>query len=161
MGIGTGGWVHAAVLPDIELVGRMHATDFFDYDGGNALDVFAGGSVGVRGRYRYKETLLLGGEALIDYQVRTSSGQHFVSGIVGVPIAEQAAPGLWVYTNVSLGIAIPLHEKAAVPFFGFQEIPIGVAWQATPWLLVVGEGGLALSLQDTGGYGGIALALRL
>ena len=163
MGVGTGGWMHAEVMDDVELVGRLHATDFFEYSGKGGVfdDVFAGGSLGVRGRYRYLPTLLVGAEAMIDYQVRTSSGEQYLSGIVGIPVAEQAAPGLWVYTNISLGIALPLHDDPEVPFFGFQEIPIGMAWQATDWLVVVAEGGFALAVQDGGGYGGVAVAFRL
>lgn len=167
MGVGTGGWLHAEVVDDVELVLRGHGTDFFRYDGaakgdGGVLDdVFAGGSAGIRGRYRYTDTLLLGGEALVDYQVRTSTGQHFLSGIVGLPVAEQAAPGLWVYTDITLGIAIPLHENPDVPFFGFQEIPLGIAWQPAEWMLLVAEGGFALAVENGGGYGGVAVAFRL
>jgi len=138
--------------------------NFFRYDGGPSklgpgIDVLAGGSAGIRGRYRFSPTLMLGGEALVDYQARTASGEHLIAGIVGFPVAEQAAPGLWVYTNPSIGLAIPLHDNPVAPFFGFQEIPLGVVWQPAPWLLVVGEGGFALPLN--GGYGGVAVAFRL
>jgi hypothetical protein len=159
LGIGTGAWMHAEVVDDVELVARAHATDFFAYDGTAKNDVLTGGSVGVRGRYRYLPHLLVGGEALLDYQARTASGEQFVTGIVGIPVAELAAPGLWVYTNISLGLAVPLRKNAIPPFFGIQEIPIGVAWQATDWLVVVGEGGFALPIE--GGYGGVAVACRL
>jgi hypothetical protein len=161
MGVGTGGWLHAQVMPDVELVLRGHGTDFFRYDGaGRPLDdLLAGGSIGLRGRYRYSPTLLLGGELLLDYQARTGeSDEQLLSGIFGIPVAEEAAPGLWVYTNISLGIAVALHDNPAVPFFGFQEIPIGLSWQATDWLVIAAEGGFSLPLN--GGYAGAAAAFR-
>ena len=160
-GVGTGAWMHAEVVDDVELVGRGHFTEFIRYDGKDTAfdDVLTGGSLGLRGRYRYTETLLLGAEALVDYQARTGSGQHLLAGIVGIPVAEQALPGFWVYTNISLGLAVPLHDNPDVPFFGFQEIPLGFAWQPADWILVVGEGGFALPLN--GGYGGVAVAFRL
>lgn len=167
MGVGGGAWMHAeAWTEDIELVARAHAADFFRYDGqrdpnddASPIDVLYGGSAGLRGRYRFNETLMLGGEALIDFQSRTGSGEHLIAGIVGFPVAERAAPGFWVYTNPSIGLAIPLHDNPIAPFFGFQEIPLGVAWQPMDWLLVVGEGGFSLPLN--GGYGGVAVAFRL
>ncbi len=162
MGVGTAGWLQAQVLPDFELVLRGHGTDFFSYAGtGQPFDdVLFGGSAGIRGIYHFSPTLLLGGEALVDYEQRTGpEHEQLVSGIVGIPVAEAATPDLWVYTDISLGIAVPLNRDAAVPFFGFQEIPLGVAWRATPWLLVVGEGGVSLPVN--GGYVGVAAAFRL
>ncbi len=166
MGVGGGAWMHAEIVDDVELVARGHAADFFRYDGApdptdtaNRIDVLFGGSAGIRGRYRFSETLMLGGEALVDYQMRTGSGEHLIAGIVGFPVAEQAAPNVWVYTNPSIGLAIPLHENPTAPFFGFQEIPLGIVWRPLPWLLVVAEGGFALPLN--GGYGGAAVAFRL
>lgn len=161
MGVGSGAWLHAQVMPDVDLVLRGHGTDFFRYDGrGHAFDdVLAGGSIGLRGRYRYLPTLLLGGEIFLDYETRT--GEHpeqLLSAIFGIPVAEEAAPGLWVYTNITLGVAVALHPDPLIPLFGFQEIPLGVSWQATDWLVVVAEGGMSLPLN--GGYGGVAAAFR-
>lgn len=161
MGVGTGAWFHTQVMPDVDLVLRGHGTDFFRYDGAGKpfADVLGGGSIGIRGRYRYLPTLLLGGELLLDYEARSGENdEQLLSAIFGIPVAEEAAPGLWVYTNISLGVAVALHPDPLVPFFGFQEIPLGVAWQPTDWLVVVAEGGVSLPLN--GGYGGAAAAFR-
>ena len=161
MGLGTSAWGHAQIARDFELVIRGHGTDCFEYAGSTVVlaDVLAGGSVGIRQRYRYKSTTMLGAEAFLDYQGRSgASNTQSVSGIVGIPVAEQAVPGLWVYTDISMGIAIPLEKNPAAPFFGFQEIPLGISWEVSPGLLVVAEGGMSLPLN--GGYFGAATAFR-
>lgn len=161
MGVGASTWGDIQVHENVDLVGRAGAVDIFSYDGSTPAfhDVLWSASGGVRGHTLLLDTLTVGGEALIDYQQRTGSADaQYLSGIFGVPLAEQAVPGLHVYTEILMGLAVPLQKNAPQPFFGFQEFPIGLVWEATPWMLVVAEGGFAIPID--GGYAGVAAAFR-
>lgn len=160
MSVGSAAWVQAEVLPDVQLLMRGHGADLFRYDGQTDAfsNVLTGGAVGIRGLSSYFPTLRIGAEGMLDYQFQNENGpRHYISGIVGLPVAEQATKDVWVYTNITVGISIPLQDDVA-PFFGITEIPMGVSWQATDWLIVVGEGGYSIPLN--GGYGGVAAAFR-
>ena len=164
-GVGTGFWVTGQVAKDILLVARAHGTELFPYQGGEGgllSDVQYGGSAGFRGVFALEEDLLLAGEITIDYlelrDSRNNLSQQFVSGVLSFPVAEQAFPGFWVYVQPTLG-AGPRFGDVSEPFSGFLEVPMGVAWQAAPWAVVVAEGGFAIPF--TGGYFGIAGAFRL
>ena len=170
MGLGSSAWLRAQVVPPgtikdwggVELVARGSATDFFDYAGKSRVftDVLAEGSAGVRGSYAFSPTLLLGAEAMGGYEQRSGPlAERLVLASVGMPVAEAATPDLWVYTDVTLGIAVPLDADRRGPFFGFQEVPLGIAWRALPWLVVVAEGGVSIPLN--GGYAAVAAAFRL
>lgn len=141
--------------------GWLRALDA-DLDPQNRL--LYGGRIG--GRYMRPllgDSLWVGAEALLDYHASTGgltrAPQHTISGVVGLPVVERLLPGVWVYTDLSLGVAIPLHDDAVAPFFGFFEAPLGVAWEALPWLVVVGEGGGATTVN--GAYVAIGASVRL
>ena len=171
-GVGSAAWLQAQVAKDISLVARGHFTELFPYKGikGVLSDVQFGGAAGVRGTYRISEDLVMAGEGLIDYQQLTTSAdghtEYFISGIAGLPVAEKALPNVWVYVEPQLGAGFRFvtdadgnFVEADVPFSGFIECPIGVAWQPADWALVVVEGGFALPF--TGGYFGVGAAFRL
>ncbi len=163
-GVGTSAWLQGQVSKDVFVVARGHFTDLIPYGGGGGLlqDTQWGGAGGLRGVYQMSADLHLGGEALLDYQQISSSvdgtTQYFVSGIVGLPVAEMALPELWVYVEPSLGAGYRFGDVRE-PFSGFLECPIGVAWRPAPWALVVLEGGFAIPF--SGGYLGVAGAFRL
>lgn len=170
-GVGTSAWMQGQVSRDVMIVARGHFTDLFPYRGGGLFaDTQFGGAAGLRGTYRISEDLIMGGEALADYQQLSSSvaGQtdYFVSGIAGFPVAERALPNVWVYVEPQLGAGLRFRTDAKgeavqpeAPFSGFLECPIGVVWQPNDWSLLVFEGGFAIPF--TGGYGGVAAAFRL
>ena len=162
MAVGTSAWVTGEVVDGVDVFVSGSASDFFSYQGAQAPfdDVLASGGGGVRWTGRYLEHLIMGAEGTVEYEQRTgSAAEQLVAASFGMPVAEQAAEGLWAYTDIRLGIAVPLATDNRGPFFGFTEIPLGLAWQATDWMLVVGEGGLYLPL--AGGYGAVAVAFRL
>lgn len=162
MAVGSTVWASGQVSEGVSFFLRGSAADFFSYQGDQAPldDVLASGGGGIRWTARYLDHLILGAEGTLEYEQRSGPlAEQLVIGTVGLPVAEQAMEGLWVYTDLQLGIAIPLVEDSRGPFFGYQEVPLGVAWQPLPWLLVVGEGGLFLPL--AGGYGAVAVAVRL
>ncbi len=163
-GVGSGVWVTGQVAQDILLVARAHGTELFPYEGGEGgllSDVQYGGSAGFRGVFNLHKDLILGGEVTIDYlELRDSRNkltQQFVSGVVSFPVAEEAFPGFWVYVQPTLG-AGPRFGDVNEPFSGFTEVPIGVAWQAADWAVIVAEGGFAIPF--AGGYFGVAGAFR-
>lgn len=166
-GIGAGAWVVGQVAKDIFLVARGHHTELIPYRGyqGVFLDSQFGGSGGFRGLYRLSEDLFIGGEVTADYlSLRSSvdgSQEHFVSGVASFPVAERAFENFWFYVQptVGAGYRFAYNKEVDVPFSGFMEVPIGVAWKANDSLVVVGEGGFAIPF--TGGYLGLALAWRL
>ncbi|MBI1949317.1 MAG: hypothetical protein HYS27_26755 [Deltaproteobacteria bacterium] len=162
MAVGTSAWVTGQVSDGVSLFVRGSAADFFSYQGDQQPldDVLASGGGGVRWTARYLPHLVLGAEGSVEYEHRTGpNAEQIVIVTAGMPVAEEAAAGIWAYTNVQLGIAVPLVEDARGPFFGYAEVPLGLAWQPTPWLVVLGEGGLFLPL--AGGYGAVAVAFRL
>src|SRR5438132_1498414 len=84
-------------------------------------------AAGVRASYVISPTLVIGGEALGGYEQRAGAAagnqaESLVFGTVGMPVAEAATPDIWVYTDITLGIAIPLEKSATAPFFGINEI---------------------------------------
>lgn len=162
MAVGTSAWVSGKVGDGVSLFVRGSAADFFPYQGGQAPlgDVLASGGGGVRWTSRYLPHLVLGAEGMIEYEQRSGpNAEQLAILTAGMPVAEEAFEGLWAYTDVQLGIAVPLIEDPRGPFFGYVEVPLGLAWQPAPWLLVVGEGGLFLPL--SGGYAAVAVAFRL
>ena len=162
-GVGVAGWMTGQVAKDIMLVGRGHFTDLIPYRGGAGVfrDIQYGGSAGFRGVYALKPDLLLAGEVLVDYmELRDSSSgivQHFVSGVASFPVAEQAFEGVWVYVQPTIGAGFRFGD-VDVPFGGFLELPIGVAWKATETMTLVAEGGFAIPFN--GGYLGLAASWR-
>jgi hypothetical protein len=159
-GGGASGWVVGRIAPDLFLVGRGHLTDGLRWDGSSSTLQW-GGAGGLRGTYALRPSLLVGGEVSVDYlQLAASDGslQQYVSGVAAFPVAEEAFPDFWVYVQPTIGAGFRFGD-VDVPFGGFTEMPIGIAWRPRPWLLLVGEGGL--SLPFTGGYLGLAAALRL
>jgi hypothetical protein len=163
-GAGTVLWTADQVAPGFDVVARGHFAGLFNINPSaksKSPDAVFGGNLGVRYRYPFTKTLLGGAELSLDYQQQGdfNTGTRLVSGIFGIPVAEQAFEGVWVYTQLNLGVAVPLQPNPPAPFFGFFEVPIGVAWQATPWLLVLAEGGTSIPV--TGGYFGLACAFRL
>jgi hypothetical protein len=163
MGAGTSAYVIGQVAPDIDVIAHGYGSNILKYNGSTPLasDVLFGGGIGMRGRYALFEHLHMGGEVLLEYGQRTggSIDEQLITLVGGIPVAERAFDGVWVYTNIRVGLAIPLKSDPRGPFFGISEIPIGVAWEITPNLMLMGEGGVALPVQ--GGYGAVALALRL
>jgi hypothetical protein len=172
MGVGGDGWLEAQLLPPgsiegwgaVQLVGRGSATPIFAYaEPSLTSDVLVDGSLGVRADYAVLPTLHVGGEVLGGYELRTSTGSNAILLSAGMPVAEAASPDLWVYTDPTVGLIIRVAGDACshnVPFCGYSEVPLGVVWRATPWLLLVGEGGLSLPIQY-GGYAGVAASFRL
>jgi hypothetical protein len=162
-GTGVAGWLTGQVAKDIMLVGRGHVSTLFPYRGGADLarDLQFGGSVGLRGVYTVKPGLLLGGEVLVDYmELRDSTSgvqQQFASLVASVPVAEEAFENIWVYAQPTIGAGFRFGD-VDVPFGGFTEVPIGVAWQASEHLMLIVEGGLAIPFN--GGYGGVAASWR-
>jgi hypothetical protein len=159
-GGGTALWATGQLTRDVALIARAHVADGVRWDG-TASTLQWGASAGFRGTYVLRPSLLVGGDVSVDYlQLATSDGtlQQFASGIAAFPVAEEALPGLWVYVQPAIGAGFRFGD-VDVPFGGFTEMPIGVAWRALPWLLIVGEGGL--SLPFSGGYVGVGAALRL
>lgn len=163
-GVGAAAWLQGQVAKDITLVARGHFTDLFPFKNGGGLfkDVQFGGAGGLRGTYRISDDLTLGGEALFDYQQLSSTAggtQYFISGVAGFPVAEVALPNVWVYVEPQLGAGYRFGDNVEVPFAGFMECPIGVAWKPTDWAVIVAEGGFAIPFN--GGYFGLSGAFRL
>jgi hypothetical protein len=173
-GAGLSGWLTGRVAKDLFVVGRAHATDAVPWDAtGGAFGPQRsrqwGGAVGVRGLYEVRPGLLGGGELTLDYTQFSSNVddagnpaaeatmQHFVSGIAAFPVAEQAFHDGWVYVQPAIGAGYRFGD-VDVPFGGFFELPIGFAWQPTPWLVVLGEGGVSLPFR--GGYVAAGAAFR-
>ena len=162
MAVGTTAWVSGQVNEGVSIFVRGSAADFFSYQGDQAPldDVLASGGGGLRWTARYLPHLILGAEGILEYEHRTGpDAEQLIIATAGLPVAEEAVEGLWAYTDIQLGIALPLIKDNRGPFFGYVEVPLGVAWQPLPWLLVLGEGGLFLPL--SGGYGAVAVAFRL
>jgi hypothetical protein len=162
-GVGVAGWMTGQVSKDIMLVGRGHFTDLIPYRGGGGVfrDIQYGGSAGFRGVYALKPDLLLAGEVLVDYmELRDSTSgivQHFISGVASFPVAEEAFDGVWVYVQPTIGAGFRFGD-VDVPFSGFTEVPIGIAWKQSENLVLVAEGGFAIPF--TGGYLGLAASWR-
>ncbi len=162
MAVGTSAWVSGEVAEGIDVFVRGSGADIFPYQGAQApfADVLASGGAGVRWTSTYLDGLVLGAEGMAEYEQRTGpSAAQLVVLTGGMPVAERVVDGLWAYTDVQLGLAVPLYAGAPAPFFGYAEVPLGLAWQVTPWLVVVGEGGVYLPL--AGGYGALAVGFRL
>lgn len=127
-----------------------------------------GGSVGIR--YRVPQDFLpdmrFAFEVFGDYLqedfvfvgARQTTRRH-LSGIARIPIAQRAAGNIWVYTAPTMGISLPLYEDPPHPFFGINEIPIGIVAGVTDWLSIVAEGGYLIPLN--GGYLGIGVIFTL
>ena len=163
-GGGTSGWMQTQIAKDVSVVARGHFTQTLPWRGGGGFlqDAPFGGGLGLRGSYRAFDDLYFGGELLLDYTQFRSSAEgtvgHFLSGAFGFPVAERALPDLWVYVEPTIGAGWRFGD-VDVPFGGYMEVPIGVAWRPKPNLMVVGEAGFAIPF--AGGYGGVAVALRL
>jgi len=161
-GVGVSAWATGQVAKDILLVARAHGTDLIPYtdDGGLFRDVQFGGSGGLRGVYALRPELLIGGEVTLDYlELRQgTTAQRFVSGVASFPVAEEAFTDVWVYIQPTLGAGFRFGDVDA-PFSGFTEVPVGIAWKAAPWAVLVVEGGFAIPF--AGGYLGVAGAFRL
>lgn len=127
-----------------------------------------GGSAGIR--YRVAQDFLpdmrFAFEAYGDYlqeDFRFVGGgattRRHLSAIARIPIAQRAAGNVWVYTAPTMGISLPLYDDPPHPFFGINEIPIGVVAGITDWLSVVAEGGYLI--QVNGGYLGVGAIFTL
>ena len=73
------------------------------------------------------------------------------------PVAEEAFDGVWVYVQPTIGAGFRFGD-VDVPFSGFTEVPIGIAWKQSENLVLVAEGGFAIPF--TGGYLGLAASWR-
>lgn len=127
-----------------------------------------GGSAGIRYRLQqdYLPDMRFAFEAFGDYLQedfafvgnRRTTRRH-ISAIARIPIAQRAAGNVWVYTAPTMGISLPLYDDPPHPFFGINEIPLGVVVQATDWLAIVAEGGYLIPLN--GGYLGVGAIFTL
>ncbi len=170
-GAGAASWVTGRIAPDLFLVGRAHVADAVSWsDTGGLLGASSrsrqwGTAGGLRGLFTLRPGLLAGGELLLDYTQFASTDavdvpgttQHFVSLIASLPVAEEAFPDGYVYVQPALGAGYRFGD-VDVPFGGFFELPLGFAWRAQPWLVVLGEAGL--SLPFSGGYVAVGAAMR-
>lgn len=163
MAVGSSAWVDGQVAKGVSVFVRGSGADFFSYQGNQPPfdDVLVSGGGGLRWTGEYLEGLTLGVEGILEYEQRTGpAARQLVAATFGVPAAEKAGEGFWVYTDVQLGLAVPFATaEGEPPFFGFMEVPLGLAWQPVDWLVVMGEGGLYLPL--SGGYGAVAVSFRL
>ncbi|HEY4223802.1 MAG TPA: hypothetical protein VGO62_20740 [Myxococcota bacterium] len=173
MGVGSDLWLEANLLGAgsyegwgaVQLVARGSATSLFPYSGAGAPlgDVLAEGTAGVRASYAVTPTFYLGGEILGGYEQRTGiKGEQTIVASLGMPVAEQATPDIWVYADPTIGLLARLDGDPCshgIPFCGYTEVPLGVAWRINPMVMVMAEGGLSLPVQP-GGYGALALSLR-
>ena len=164
-GVGTTVWAQGQVAQDILLVGRGHFTELIPYTGpvGIVSDAQFGGNGGLRGIYRVSEDLFIGGEVTLDYlQLRSSNpakNEIFVSGVASFPVAERALPDVWIYVQPTLGAGFRYGNDDDIPFGGFMEVPLGVAYQYTDTLVFTAEGGFAIPFN--GGYLGVGASFRL
>jgi hypothetical protein len=161
-GGGLDGWVVVPLMPNLDITARGHGAALFALPKSGVTNTSLwGGSAGLRGHFNITDTLLGGGEAMIDYQQQGdfNTGVRYVSGIVGAPFAEKAFDNFYVYTELLLGLAIPVYPGSKVPFFGFSEFPLGVAWKLNDSLVLQAEGGA--SIPFNGAYFGVAAAFRL
>jgi hypothetical protein len=140
-GIGGILWGNASFTDGADIILRGHAAQVFPLEGNGEQSTIAGGSAGVRLRFPIFPGTQFGVELLGDY-LRIgppSAVQRFASAIVGFSAAEEALPGLWLYTNVQLGLAVPLHANPTAPFQGIVEIPFGIVWSPVDWFMLIGE----------------------
>ncbi len=176
-GGGMAAWVTGRVARDLLLVGRGHVTEALPLaqgstSGGLRQDQARqwGGAVGLRGLFDIRPGILAGGELALDYTqfssfaatqtaaAASSSLQHFLSLTASLPVAEEVFPDVFVYVTPTLGAGYRLGD-VDIPFGGYVEAPIGVAWRLRPWLVVMGEGGV--SLPFSGGYLALGAGFRL
>ena len=144
--IGGGGnaWAVYQFVDRVDLIIRGHGAELFPLPGvDQEEDLIFGGSAGIRYRFPVFKTTEVGIELLGDYLHigPISKPERFISGIVGFAASEEAFPGVWVYTDIEIGLAVPLQDQTGLPFAGFVEVPIGVAWQPLDWLVIMGEAG--------------------
>lgn len=166
---GTVAWALFRTKPGFDVFAAGRANPAVNFDGTYAGVLF-GGSAGVRYRLtqNFFEDMRVAVEAYgdflqFDYSFRApASGpptQRFITGVVRLPVAQRASEGLWVYTAPTVGISIPLHDNPVAPFFGINEMPIGIVWSPLDYMSVVVEGGVQITLG--GGYLGAALMFHI
>lgn len=157
--------LYRAQFDDVELdfFASGHGTQLWRFSSQQLTGPFAGASAGLRTRMAFLPELRFAAEASLDYledQRRAATLRH-ISGIVRLPVAQRVIDGIWVYAAPTFGISIPLYERPELPFFGIQEMPLGISWTPHPDFSLVAEGGMwggsFSTLADVGGYGGVAL----
>jgi len=166
---GAVAWALFRTEPGFDVFAAGRANPAITYDGQYA-GVLVGGSAGVRYRLtqHFFEDMRFAAEAYgdflqFDYSFRAPAVgpplQRFITGVVRLPVAQRATENLWVYTAPTVGISIPLHDNPAAPFFGINEMPLGIVWTPLDYMSVVVEGGMQITLG--GGYGGVAVMFHI
>lgn len=158
---GGSAWAAYRTESDFDVFVMGHGSVGLPYDGLTYDGHQLGGAAGLR--YRLTQDFIpemrFAFEVYVDYlqdnfgflagPLRTPERRH-ISAFMRLPIVQQAAPGVWVYTAPTLGVSLPLYDDPPLPFFGIQEMPLGIVFRLTDWLYVVGEGGYYVPLN--GGY---------
>lgn len=145
----------------VDFFGSAHGAALARFDGG-LTGPFAGGSVGLRGRYAFSPDMIFASEVGVDYledQLRRSAVRH-VTGFIRIPVAQRVVGDLWVYAAPTLGLSLPVYEAPPLPFFGVSEMPFGFSWTLNESFTLVAEGGAwggGFWQLENGGYGGIAI----
>lgn len=156
---GTNAWATFRTAHGFDLFAAGHGSVGVSLTSGAYSGAQYGGAAGIR--YRVQQDFLpdmrFGFEAFGDYlqddftfigDGRTT--RRHISGFIRLPVSQRAAGNVWFYTAPTVGISLPLYEDPPHPFFGIQEMPIGVVARLTDWVSVVGEGGYLIPLN--GGY---------
>lgn len=165
---GASAWVAYRTGADLDIFAAGHASFGLSLTDGSYAGNQFGASAGIR--YRVQQDFLpdmrfafeVFGDYLQDDYAFVGDGRttrRHISGIARIPIAQRAAANVWVYTAPTLGISLPLYDDPPHPFFGIQEMPLGVVAGITDWLSVVVEGGYLIPLN--GGYLGVGVILTL
>ena len=120
-GAGAMSWAAVQVVPDVDVLARGYGADLFQLDGSTAAfsDVMLGGEVGIRSRKEFFPHMIVGAEAVVGIEQRSGPlAERILSLSVGVPVAEQAFESVWLFTDLSLGLALPLTpDPNGRPFF--------------------------------------------
>jgi hypothetical protein len=158
---GGSAWAAIRTESGIDFFAMGHGFAGMPYDGFSYDGAQVGAGAGLR--YRLEQTLVpelrFAFEVYLDYlqdnygfnsRAARSAERRHISAFARLPIVQQAAPGIWVYTAPTIGVSLPIYDDPPLPFFGIQEMPLGIVFRVTDWLFVVGEGGYYVPLN--GGY---------
>lgn len=165
---GANAWVAYRTPAGFDLFAAGHGGVGFSLTNGAYGGAQFGGSAGVR--YRVHQDFLpdmrFAFEVMGDYLQEDfrfvgdgATTRRHLSAIARIPIAQRATGNIWVYTAPTMGISLPLYEDPPHPFFGINEMPIGVVAGITDWLSIVVEGGYLIQLN--GGYLGAGAIFTL
>lgn len=83
------------------------------------------------------------------FRMGLSGGAGFLYASVGIPVAGQLAPGLWLYTDPTVSLAI----------LGMLRAPVGLSWSPAGPITLELEGGVGstVELGPPFGYGSLAI----